>query len=97
MYGAELVGRAGNGLSAPTPSTESLASIAPRVFVMSAKTANLSNHIAASLGLVPHEGATAEKAEQRQTPTLLQTLCEMEKALEFALIRLDAINNHLNG
>jgi len=48
--------------------------------------------------MVPRESNTAQGQDKAaEQPTLLQLFCDMERALDFALGRLETINAHING
>lgn len=79
-------------------SAESLASITPRIMAMAQRAAAGSNHIAASLGLVPsQDGQKTAQQTAPPSPTLINALREIEELLSFTLNRMELTNSHLNG
>lgn len=84
------------GTAAPQkPAEESISSVIPRCLELGTKCADLSQHIAASLGLV--EPQPPSSTTQAGPANLLQALRTLENQMQFAMMRLDAINQHLNG
>jgi hypothetical protein len=83
------------GRNVPDATSESLAAVTPRVYILAQKVAGTAQHISASLGLTD----TTPNSPEEKVPqmTLLMALQNIEKALDFTYGRLDHINSHING